>query len=139
MFVLALIPLSSILRKTKAAYEYSGSKVKINHLLLMDSLKLYSRSEKELDSLVQTIRIFSKDIEMEFAIEKCVVLVIEEVVKSVGIELPDGKVMKSLQEGVLNRGTLVVIMQILSLVTRKWSSQENKILMECYLLSEPYV
>ena len=119
MFVLALITLSSILRKTKAAYEYSGSKVKINHLLLMDSLKLYSRSEKELDSLVQTIRIFSKDIEMEFAIEKCVVLVIEEVVKSVGIELPDGKVMKSLQEGVLNRGTLVVIMQILSLVTKE--------------------
>ena len=119
MFVLALIPLSSILRKTKAAYEYSGSKVKINHLLLMDSLKLYSRSENELDSLVQTIRIFSKDIEMEFAIEKCVVLVIEEVVKSVGIELPDGKVMKSLQEGVLNRGTLVVIMQILSLVTKE--------------------
>ena len=39
VFVLALIPLSSILRKTKAAYEYSGSKVKINHLLLMDSLK----------------------------------------------------------------------------------------------------
>ena len=39
VFVLALITLSSILRKTKAAYEYSGSKVKINHLLLMDSLK----------------------------------------------------------------------------------------------------
>ena len=39
--------------------------------------------------------------------------------KSVGIELPDGKVMKSLQEGVLNRGTLVVIMQILSLVTKE--------------------
>ena len=119
VFVLALISLSSILRKTKAAYEYSGSKVKINHLLVLDSLKLYSRIEKELDSLVQTIRIFSKDIGMEFAIEKSAVLVIEEVVKSVGIELSDDKVMKSLQEGVLNRGALVVIMQILSLVTKK--------------------
>ena len=67
----------------------------------MDDLKLYSRNEKELDSLVQTIRIFSKDIGMEFSIEKCAMLVIEKgkIVKSVGIELPDGKVIKSLQEG----------------------------------------
>ena len=38
---------------------------------------------------------------MEFSVEKCAVLVIEKgkIVKSVGIELPDGKVIKSLQEG----------------------------------------
>ena len=67
----------------------------------MDDLKLYSRNEKELDSLVQTIRIFSKDIGMEFGIEKCAVLVIEQgkIVNSVGIELQDGKVITSLQEG----------------------------------------
>ena len=101
MFVLALIPLSLILRDAKAAYEFLGSKVKINHLLFMDDFKLYSRNEKKLDSLVQTIRIFSKDIGMEFGKEKCVMLVIEKgkIVKSVGIELPDGKVNKSLQEG----------------------------------------
>ena len=51
VFVLALIPLSLILRKVKAAYEFSESKEKIN-LLFMDDLKLYSRSEKGLDSLV---------------------------------------------------------------------------------------
>ena len=62
VFVLALIPLSLILRKAKAAYEFSGSKVKINHLLFMDDLKLYSCNEKELDLLVQTRCIFSKDI-----------------------------------------------------------------------------
>ena len=55
VFVLALIPLRLILRKGKAAYEFSESKEKINHLLFMDDLKLYSRSEKELDSLVQTV------------------------------------------------------------------------------------
>ena len=75
--------------------------MKINHLLFMDDLKLYSRNEKELDSLVQTIHIFSKDIAMEFGIEKCAMLVIEKrkIVKSVGIESPDGKVVKSLQKG----------------------------------------
>ena len=38
---------------------------------------------------------------MEFGIKKCATLVIEKgrIVKSVGIELPDGKVIKSLQEG----------------------------------------
>ena len=91
MFVLALVPLSLILRKAKAVHEFSKSKEKINHLLFMDDLKLYSRSEKGSDSLVQTIRVFSEDVGMEFGIEKCAMLV--------GIELPDGKVIKSLQEG----------------------------------------
>ena len=51
VFVLALIPLCLILRKAKkAAYEFSESKEKINHLLFMDDLKLYSRSEKGLES-----------------------------------------------------------------------------------------
>ena len=67
----------------------------------MDDLKLNSRNGEKLDSLVQTIRIFSKDIGMEFGIEKCAMLVIEKgkIVKSVGIELPDGKVITSLQKG----------------------------------------
>ena len=67
----------------------------------MDHLKLSSRSEKGLDSLIQAVRDFSEDIGMEFGIEKCAMLVMKKgkIVKSVGIELPDGKVIKSLQEG----------------------------------------
>ena len=63
VFVLALILLSLILRKVKAAYEFSESKEKINHLLFMDDLKLYSRSDKGLDSLVWTVHVFREDIE----------------------------------------------------------------------------
>ena len=46
------------------------------------------------------MRVFTEDIAMEFGIEKCVMLVMEKgkIVKSVGIELPDDKVIKSLQE-----------------------------------------
>ena len=102
VFVLSpLIPLSLILRKTKAAYKFSESKEKINHLLFMDDLKLYSQNEKGLDPLVHRVRVFSDDIGMEFGMEKCAMLVMEKgkIVKSVGIELPDGKVIKSLQEG----------------------------------------
>ena len=67
----------------------------------MDDLKLHSRSEKVLDSLVQTVRVFSEDVGMEFGIEKYAMLVMEKgkIVKSVGIELPDGKAIKLLQEG----------------------------------------
>ena len=95
MLVLALISSSLILRKAKTAYAFSESKEKINHLLFMDDLKLYSRSEKRLDSLVQTVRIFIEDIGMKFGIEKCAKLVVEKgkIVKSL-----DGKVIKSLQE-----------------------------------------
>ena len=97
VFVLALIPLRLILRKAKAAYEFSESREKINHLLFMDDLKLYSRSEKGLDSL-ETVHVFSKDIGVESGIEKCAMLVMEKekIVRSVGIKLPDGKVIKSL-------------------------------------------
>ena len=59
VFALALIPLSLALRKAKAAYEFSESKEKINRLLFMNDLKLYSRNEKEADLLVQAIHIFS--------------------------------------------------------------------------------
>ena len=47
------------------------------------------------------MRVFSEDIRTDFGIEKCAILVIEKgkILKWVGIELPDGKVIKSLQEG----------------------------------------
>ena len=67
----------------------------------MDDLKLYAKNEKGLDSLVQTVRIFSKDIGMEFGIDKCGTLVLKrgKIRKRDGISLPDGKVMKGLIEG----------------------------------------
>ena len=80
---------------------FQKAKRRINHLLFMDNLKLYSRIEKGLDSLVQAVRVLSEDIGMEFGIEKCAMLLMEKgkIVKSVGIELPDDKVIKSLQKG----------------------------------------
>ena len=51
----------------------------------MDDLKLHSRSEKRLDSLVQTVCVFSEDIVMKFGIEKWAALVMdkEKIMKSV--------------------------------------------------------
>ena len=38
----------------------------------MDDIKLYAKNEKELETLIQAVWIFSEDIGMEFGIEKCV-------------------------------------------------------------------
>ena len=66
LFIISLIPLTMILNKMKHGYQFSTDGQRINHLLYMDDLKLYSRAEKELNSLVETVRIFSKDINMAF-------------------------------------------------------------------------
>ena len=44
----------------------------------MNDLKLYSKREKDLDSLMQNIRIFKKDIVMQLGIDKCAMLVVEK-------------------------------------------------------------
>ena len=53
---------------------------------------------------------------------------------------PDSQSKDPRLAGVLDRGTMVVIITnpVIS-KRRKWISQENKIVMECYLLSEPKI
>ena len=65
-FVICMISLSSMLRKIKAGYIID--KVKINHVLFMTNLKLFSKNEKEINSLVSAVQVISKDTSMEFRI-----------------------------------------------------------------------
>ena len=62
----------------------------------MDDLKLFGKNEEQIDSLVKTVHVFSKDIGMEFGIKKCGMLVMKKgkIVESDGIQLPDGKTIK---------------------------------------------
>ena len=62
----------------------------------MDDLRLYSKSERELYSLIQTVRIFSDDVSMVFGLGKCTGLVLKrgKLVRTEGIELPDRKYMR---------------------------------------------
>ena len=101
LFVLCPIPLTLILHKSESAYKFSSTKEKINHFLFMDDLKLYTKNEKGLDSLVQIVRIFSEDIGMECGIDKCATLVLKrwKITKFDEISLLDGRVMKGLIEG----------------------------------------
>ena len=90
LFVAALIPLTVIFRKTGFGYQTSKNAAKISHLLYMDDLKLYGKSAPELESLLNTVRIFSNDISMEFGLDKYATLTIQKgsVVQTEGINLP---------------------------------------------------
>ena len=53
------------------------SRGEVDDLLLMDDLKLYDKTKQELDSLLQTVRMSSRDIEMKLEISKCAMLEIK--------------------------------------------------------------
>ena len=72
-----MMPLNHILSKCTAGYKLSKSQEKINHQMYMDDIKLFAKNEKELETLIHTIRIYSQDIGMEFSIEKCAMLVMK--------------------------------------------------------------
>ena len=62
---------------TQEMHKLTKSQGKINPLMYMDDIKLFVKNEKELESLIHTVRIYSHDIGMEFGIEKCAMLVMK--------------------------------------------------------------
>ena len=94
--MLCFIPLTVILHKSESAYQFPSNKEKINYVLFMDDLKLYATNGKCLESVVQTVRIFSDDICMEFGIDKSGTFVLKwgKITKFNGVSLPDGIFMK---------------------------------------------
>ena len=80
------------------SYSLGNKQESINHLLFMDDLKLYGKSEEQIDSLTHTVRIFTDDIRMEFGLSKCARIVLKrgKFVQSDGIKIPVGE---SLEEG----------------------------------------
>ena len=76
-----MIPLTILLKRENIAYKFGKEQKMMNHLLYMDDLKLYGRSEQELESLIDFVRVFSRDIGMEFGLDKCAVLVLRQGVR----------------------------------------------------------
>ena len=94
------MPLNHILRKCTAGYKLSRLQEKINHLMYMDDIKLFAKNEKELETLIHTVRIYSQDIGMEFGIEKCAMLVMKSGKRHMtdGMELPNHDKIRMLGE-----------------------------------------
>ena len=66
----------------------------------MDDIKLFAKNEKELETLIYTVRIYSRDKGMEFGIEKCAMLVMKSGKRQLtdGMELPNKDKIKTLAE-----------------------------------------
>ena len=58
LIALVMILLTLMLRQTKASYELEKGGKKINRLLFVDDLKLFAKNEDQIDSLVNTVRMF---------------------------------------------------------------------------------
>ena len=91
----------------------------------MDDLKLYAKSERELDSLIQTVRIFSDDVGMVFGLGKCAVLVLKRgrMVRTEGIELPNGKRMREVN---LAGCKYLGVLQLDSIMNREMKKKVRK-------------
>ena len=90
--------MTKILRHMRAGYMLGN--VKISHLLFMDDLKVFGKNEKEIDSLIKTVEVFSGDIGMEFGIQKCGVACIKrgKLSKAEGLRLRSGEMIKEVNE-----------------------------------------
>ena len=66
----------------------------------MDDIKLFAKNEKELETLIQTVSIYSKDKGMKFSIEKCAMLEIKNGKRHIteGVELQNQEKIRPLGE-----------------------------------------
>ena len=49
-------------------YKFKNTQEKVNHLRYTDDIKLFAKKEKELETLIQAIRLCSQDVGMEFSL-----------------------------------------------------------------------
>ena len=68
--------------------------------MYMDDIKVCEKNEKELETLMQTIRTYSQDTGMEFGIEKCAILIMISAKRETveGIELQNSERIRTLGE-----------------------------------------
>lgn len=100
IFFLLLTVLRLVLRKAKAGYQFTNSEGKINHLLYADNMNLFDKNEKEIDFLIQIVKLYIRDIDMEFGRDKWEILVMRrgQVINSEIFQLSDGFTLKPFKE-----------------------------------------
>ena len=130
------MPFNNIIRKYTVRYKLSRSQEKINHLMYMDDIKLFAKNEKELETLIHRVRIYSQDIGMEFCIEKCAMLVMKsgKWFLTDGMELLKQDMIRKLWEketykylGILETGTIKQV-EIKDKIKKEYLRKTRKLL-----------
>ena len=65
-----MMPLNYIFRIYAGSYKLYKSQEKLNHLTYIN-IKLFAKNEKEFDTIILAMRLYSQDIRVEFNREKC--------------------------------------------------------------------
>ena len=98
LFCLSLAPLSNLLRDTNCGYDIQGKK--LNHLLYMDDLKLFGKNSQQQERLLQTVKKFSDNINMNFGLDECTTAEFKrgKLTKTTSIALDEEAKIKELQQ-----------------------------------------
>ena len=133
LFIICLLPLTMILRNCSAGCHLGDDHMVINHLLYLDDLKSYGRNQREIQSLVNTVGMFSDHICMKFGLDKCASLSVKRgVVQSVATTylnaitaMDDGSVYKYL--GILEKKVFDAI-QMKSIMQKEFLKRSKTVL-----------
>jgi len=98
LFVMAMIPISSVLNRMKKGYLMEKEQPLISHLMYMDDIKLYAKNVEGMKSMANTLKTISEDIGMEFGLDKCAKMSIKhgKVIEGGHLPLFDGKAIREL-------------------------------------------
>ena len=91
---------NDVLRECTEGYKFIKS-LKIDYFMYRDDIQVFALKEKEQETLIQIIRIYSQDIEKRFGIEKCALLIMKSRKKetTVGTELSNQERIRTLSIG----------------------------------------
>ena len=102
----------------------------------MDDIKLFAKNEKELETLIHAVRIYSQVIGKEFGIEKCAILVMKSGKRHMtdGMELPNHGKIRTLKEnetykylGILEADTIKQV-QMKDTIRKEYLRRTRKLL-----------
>ena len=76
LFVICMILLTQILREVELRYTLKNRE-NLNCLLFMDDIKIFAKSEPELNELVSTVQILSNDVGMESGVKEYGIIILK--------------------------------------------------------------
>ena len=95
--------------------------------MYMDDIKLFAKNVRELETLINSVRICSQDIGMEFGIEKCAMLVMKNGKRHMtdGMELPNHDRIRTQEENETYKHLVILLADTIKQVQMKDRIRKN--------------